>query len=244
MSETNDIARLRGVGVKLGRSEVLRGLELGLAPGELCVLLGRNGAGKTTLMRVLAGTLRAESGSVRVCGADPSRSAAARAAIGFVPSLPDLPPWMSLTTAARFARRCYPTWDDRRLWRAADALAVPRRGRISKLSRGQAAGVQLALALAARPRLLLLDEPFAGLDAVARDGLLSAFLTEVDLEDTATLVSTHDLDIAARIADRALLMDGGALREQAVGDAQLEHSAAALRALLTQTTPGPDGAAA
>jgi ABC-2 type transport system ATP-binding protein len=228
----NPIGALDGVDLMLGSTAVLRGAELALAPGQLTLLLGRNGAGKSTVLRLLSGQLRPDRGTVRVLGRDPAREAAVRARIGFVPSQPDLPPWMSLEDAARFEGRLRPRWSAARLDRLASALSVPRDRPVSKLSKGQAAGAQLALAFAAEPDLFLLDEPFSGLDVVARDALLAAFLGELELEGRCGVLTTHDLDLAARVADRVVLLWDGRIHTAEELDGT-EPDVAALRGLVS-----------
>ena len=104
--------------------------------------------------------------------------------------------------------------DGQRLARVAERLEVPRRRPIAKLSKGQAASALLALAFAAEPELLLLDEPFSGLDAVARDELLGIFLHELELDGRAVLLTTHDLDLGSRIADRVVLLSEGRFEDR------------------------------
>ncbi len=230
----NTIASLTDVDLWLGGKPVLRGANLELRAGELTVLLGRNGAGKSSALRLLSGQWRPRRGAVRVAGENPCRSHALRARIGYVPSAPDLPPWMRVADAARFEARLRPAWSEERFERLVDALRVPRERAVSKLSKGQAAAAQLALCLAAEPTLFLLDEPFAGLDVLARDEFLGAFLGELELEGRAALVTTHDLDLAARIADRIVLLEDGTFGEPAHVQGN-EPSAAALRRVLSGT---------
>ena len=116
--------------------------------------------------------------------------------------------------AARFEERVRGHWSWERLERIASALATPLDRPVAKLSKGQAATAMLALAFAAEPDLLLLDEPFSGLDAIARDELLSIFLTELDLDDRAVLLTTHDLDLGARIADRVVFLSNGQFEDR------------------------------
>jgi ABC-2 type transport system ATP-binding protein len=224
-------AELAGVHVRLGGNDVLRGADLELRTGELTLLLGRNGAGKSTLMRLLTGQLLPRTGAVRVLGRDPGRDAEVRGRIAFVPSAPDLPRWMSLADAARFEERLRPRWSRERLARVADGFGVPTGRPIAKLSKGQAASALLALAFAAEPELLLLDEPFSGLDAIARDELLSIFLRELDLADQAVLLTTHDLDLGARIADRVVFLTGGRFEDRPELSGT-EPNPAALKALV------------
>lgn len=202
------VLETRSLTKRFGAREVLADVSLALPAGTITVLLGENGAGKSTLLKLALGVLRPCAGRIEVCGRDP-RKAATRRSIGFVPDRPDCYAWMTPRELFRFLAPQYPTWSPRRLSEAVERLGVPMETRFADLSRGEGAKSMLAAALAQAPALLLLDEPFAGLDPLARDELLRAFLECCAPDETTALIATHDLDVAARVADRvALLADG------------------------------------
>ncbi|MEO0651602.1 MAG: ABC transporter ATP-binding protein, partial [Planctomycetota bacterium] len=192
------VVKVEGVDVRLGRTQVLKSANLELRTGELTLLLGRNGAGKSTLMRLLTGQLLPQRGSVRVLESDPGREAAIRGRIAFVPSSPDLPKWMSLHDAAKFEERVRGRWSWERLERIAGALDTPLDRPVSKLSKGQAATAMLALAFAAEPDLLLLDEPFSGLDPVSQD-VFGEVVADEKARGAAILLCTHELTHAQQV---------------------------------------------
>ncbi len=198
----------------LGGKTVLDALTFTVAPGEVTVLLGSDGAGKTTLLRLALGLLRPETGEMDVCGFDPVfEGDALRQVVGFVPQEPDAYPWMTPRDLFRFLRPQYPAWSEAHALEVAGALQVPLTTPFSRLSRTDGMKAMLAAALAPAPRLLLLDEPFAGVDAAARDELLRDVMREVRDGRRTVLCATHDLDVAARVADRVAILARGAIAQ-------------------------------
>jgi len=207
----DDVLSVRDLWLLFGRrKQVLRGLDLRLEPGKVTVLLGGNGAGKSSLLRVLLGVLRPRRGSVRVFGEDPlRRHRAVVARIGYVPDSPDVYPWMTLRDLGRFLRPHYPKWNDALFAELAGRLAVPAATRFAAMSRGEGMKAMLVAALAGEPELLLLDEPFAGLDPLVREDVLLGVVDALRDGERTVLCATHELEIASRIADRvAVLHDG------------------------------------
>ena len=159
----------RGLAARYGRRRVLDGVDLELEAGTVTALVGCNGAGKTTLLSVLAGVLPRDGGEVRVLGLDPRRRGTElRAAVGWMPDRLAFPRWMRVEDSLRLAEPFYPTWSRSEERRLLELLGLDRRARLSALSKGERNKHALLLALAHEPRLLLLDEPFAGLDPAAR----------------------------------------------------------------------------
>lgn len=206
----SDVVDVVGLEVRFGRKRVLDGLDLQLAKGKVTVMLGCNGAGKSTLLRVLLGVLRPRRGSVRVFGKDPllaHKEVLQR--IGYVPDVPDVPPTFTPRELYAFAEPHYPTWNRHVCSELATRLDVPLRTKFKALSRGQGMKAMLVAALASEPELLLLDEPFAGLDPLVREEVLQAVVTALRDGERTVLCATHELDIASRIADRIAIMNHG-----------------------------------
>jgi iron complex transport system ATP-binding protein len=202
------------------RREVLRGLTLSLAPGELVALLGTNGSGKTTLLRALAGTLTPDAGVIRFAGRplrEWRRNELARR-VAVLPQQLELPLGFRVSELvamgrAPHARRLFASTadDDRAIARAlfdADATDLSDRP-AEELSGGERQRLLVAMALAQEPDLLLLDEPTLHLDLAHQVSLLGAIRRLRDLRGLTVIAVLHDLNLAAAFAPRLAVLDGG-----------------------------------
>ncbi len=215
MNEIDDVVRVEHLAKRFGRTHVLADVSFALPRRGVTVLLGENGQGKSTLLRLLLGLLKADGGSLRVLGLDPLRQGRElRRLVGYVPDQPDSPSWMTPRELFAFLEPQYPAWDRARVARLSEAWEIPLTRTFKQLSRGQAARALLVAALGQSPRLLLLDECFAGLDPLARRDLLAGFLAELAEHEIPTLAVTHDLDVAARIAERVVILADGRVKLQ------------------------------
>ena len=198
---------------RFGRTEAVTGLTWNLAAGSMCALLGSNGAGKTTTLKLLLNLLRPTSGRALVLGSD-SRALSPRdfEQIGYVSENQDLPLWMTVRQYLDYCRPFYPRWDRALERTLLDQFSLPQERRLRDLSRGMAMKASLLAALAYRPRLLILDEPFSGLDALVRDDLIGGLLEVSTQEEWTILVSSHDIDEVERLCDHVAYIAGGALR--------------------------------
>jgi ABC-2 type transport system ATP-binding protein len=198
--------------VGYGRVVVLGGIDLEVAPGEVYALLGRNGSGKSTLVRTLLGQQPALVGHVRLLGLDPWRHRAAlMARVGVVPEDSLAPPEMTVAGLLAFRSHLDPSW--RRDLAAArlGRFGVPLEAAFGRLSRGQKKQVELALALAGRPELLVLDDPTLGLDAVARRSFIWEVVEELAGSGVTVFLTTHDLAAVEGLADRVGILHCGDL---------------------------------
>jgi ABC-2 type transport system ATP-binding protein len=197
---------------RYGRTDAVRDLTLTVEPGTIFALLGPNGAGKTTTIRTLMNILRPASGQARVFGVDSRRlSAAAFTTIGYVSENQKLPASMTVHDLMAYCRPFYPSWDDALCDRLIADFDVPRDTKIGRLSRGMRVKAALISSLAYRPRLLVLDEPFSGLDPVVRDDLVHGVLELAGQEQWTVFLSSHDLDEVERLVDTVGFLDGGRL---------------------------------
>jgi ABC-2 type transport system ATP-binding protein len=178
-------------------------------PGTVVGVVGPNGAGKTTLLRLLPGLDRPDGGLVAVLGFTPHRDVAeVRTRVGWMTD--DQPLFnMRIGDLLRFLSGYFPTWDPDLVERLMARFAVEPGRRVRDLSRGEGTRVRLVLAMAFRPRLLVLDEPGAGLDLAGRRALLASVLEVVRDPERSVIVSSHQVADVERIADRLLVLDRG-----------------------------------
>ena len=196
-----------------GMKDAVHSLDLTIPSGVVCALLGPNGAGKTTTIKMLMNLLQPTQGAAKVLGVDSRRLGTEEMArIGYVSENQELPEWMSVRRFLDYCRGFYPTWDNVLEHQLLAGLALPEDRKIKQLSRGMRMKVALLAALAYRPELLVLDEPFSGLDPAMRDDLVRGVFAAVNEGKWSVLISSHDIDEVERIADWIAVMDGGRLR--------------------------------
>ena len=189
------------------------GLDLRIAPGTVYGLVGRNGAGKSTALRLLMGLLRPDQGSANILGhnlwqADRSH----RSRIGYVAQRQPLPGRMSLEDLGRYVGRFYEDWDHQKWHSLVRGWGMDFKVAIGRMSGGEQRKAALLLAIHAMPQVLILDEPAAGLDSVARRELLDLLIEMIQLRpETTLLISTHHIGDLARIAQEVGMMDRGRL---------------------------------
>jgi ABC-2 type transport system ATP-binding protein len=180
-----------------------------VAPGGVIGVVGPNGAGKTTLLESVAGLRRTHGGELRVFGLDPwSDPVRVRSSLGF---MSDTMPLFAMRISAllRTLSGYYPTWDAVLVEELLERFKIDPRRRVGQLSRGQGTRLRLVTAMAFRPRLLLLDEPAAGLDLGGRRALLDSVLEVVRDPQRSVVISSHMLGDVERIADRLLVINEG-----------------------------------
>jgi len=199
-----------------GATRALDTVSFEVPEGSIFALLGRNGAGKTTALHCLLGFLEPTRGTARILGHDARRlSPAARTRIGFVAEGSRLVPWMRVRELVAFQRASFPGFDADLCGRHLQRLGLPPKRRVYQLSRGMRAQLALALALAQRPEVLVLDDPAMGLDAVVRREFLEVMIDLIAEEGRTLLYSSHILTDVERVADRIAILDRGVLRVNA-----------------------------
>jgi ABC-2 type transport system ATP-binding protein len=199
--------RLDGLGKRYGSKWALRDCTLEVPAGTVTALVGPNGAGKTTLLQLAVGLTRPSAGSVSVLGLSPDREARdLLPRVGFVAQEHPLHRGFTIAETLRLGRELNPTWDDAFARERLDRLGLARRQRIGKLSGGQQAQVALTLALAKRPELLLLDEPVASLDPLARREFLTMLMEAVSEGGITVVLSSHILADLERVCDHLVIL--------------------------------------
>jgi ABC-2 type transport system ATP-binding protein len=174
--------------------------------------VGANGAGKSSLFRVLLGFQSPTDGSAHILGCNSGQlTQEMRGRIGFVNEEHTLPAWLKVSEVMQMQRRQYPRWNQARYDVAGNFNVLPEQ-QVSQLSRGERAGVNLALALAQSPDLLILDEPTLGLDVVAKRAFLEALMFTA-LDDGSTIIyCSHQMEEIERVADNLIILERGRLR--------------------------------
>jgi ABC-2 type transport system ATP-binding protein len=204
------------LGRRYGSQWALQGCTLEIPRGTVTALVGPNGAGKTTLLRLAVGLTRPSAGSVRVFGLDPRDEAAeALPRVGFLAQEHPLYGGFTVEEMLRVGRKLNPSWDDEAARDRIAELDLPLGKKVRSLSGGQRAQVALTLALAKRPDLLLLDEPVASLDPLARREFMQTVVEAVAERELTVVLSSHILADLERVCDRLVILAAG--RTQVVG---------------------------
>jgi ABC-2 type transport system ATP-binding protein len=206
-----DAVSLVGAGRRYGDFWALRDVTLSLPAGSITAVVGPNGAGKTTLLNLLVGLLPASEGHLCVVEEEPNSGPEFLARVGFVAQ--DCPLYGEFTVEdmLRFGASMNPTWDDDLARQRLLAADVPLNRRAGRLSGGQRAQAALALAVAKRPQVLLLDEPLAALDPLARRTFLRDLIDSATASGMTVLLSSHLIGELARVCDHLAVIRGGHL---------------------------------
>jgi ABC-2 type transport system ATP-binding protein len=201
-----------------GRHEALRGLSFAVPQGSAYALIGANGAGKTTTIKVLMNILEPSRGSVTVLGVDSRRiSPRELNRIGYVSENQDMPDRLTVAEYLDYLRPFYPRWDCNLEAGIRRQLRLPPERRIGDLSHGMRMKMALACALPFRPELLILDEPFSGLDPLVREEFMEELLRQAG--EMTVLISSHELGEIDGVATHVAFLDEGKLLfEESMGD--------------------------
>ena len=203
----------RSLTKRYGRKTAVAALDLTVPEGSICAFLGPNGAGKTTTIQLLMNLQRADAGEALVLGVPATRLGPREfAQIGYVSENQELPEWMNVDEFLAFCRPLYPTWDAAFEARLLKQFNLPLDRKLRHLSRGMKMKAALLASLAYRPRLVVLDEPFSGLDPLVRDEFIRGLLELAGEGGWTLFISSHDIDEVERLADRVAILDDGKLR--------------------------------
>ncbi len=202
------VLEIQGLVKRYGNVEALSGLNLTVRRGEVYGFLGRNGAGKSTTIRSIMGITKPTAGSITLFGQS-AAGVAPRQRIGYVAQEQNFYGWMTPTSLGRFVSGFYPSWDDTTYQTLVRDMELPRDRKVRTFSGGMKVKLALALALAHHPELLVLDEPTAGLDPVARHEFLEMVRDQAERSGRTTFFSTHLIDEIELAAHRVGIVDGG-----------------------------------
>lgn len=205
--ETHQLTR------RFGKTMAVRNLSLQVPEGSVFAFLGPNGAGKTTVIKMLMNMIRPTSGKARVMGADSLRLGPAQLArIGYVSENQEMLEWMTVQQLIDYCRPMYPTWDPDLCRQLIRQFELPLNRKLKTFSRGMKVKASLLSSLSYRPELVILDEPFTGLDALVRDEFIRGLLELSGRSQWTILVASHDIDEVERLADWVGVIDKGEKR--------------------------------
>jgi len=208
----NTVMEASGLGKRYGRRWALAGCTLAVPAGRVTGLVGPNGAGKTTLLQLAAGLLTPDSGTIRVLGERPGGTPSQLGRVGFVAQDAPVYPGLSVAGHLRMGGWLNPTWDSELAERRISQLGLDLRQRAGSLSGGQRAQLALTLAAAKRPELLLLDEPVASLDPLARREFLRGLMETVAEHQASVVLSSHLITDIERVCDYLIVLTGSRVR--------------------------------
>ena len=222
---------------QIGDSFALRNVDLAVAPGEIVGFVGANGAGKTTTIRAALGLMKLDAGELRLFdepfgpNAPDSTQRRVCSHIGVVFDTCPYPAEFTIAQMERCVAPAFPTWDKAQFWHLAEQFSLSRKAKVKELSRGMGMKLQLAVALSHKADLLVLDEATAGLDPIARDGVLATLREFAEQEGHGVLLSSHITSDLDRVADRVVGIDGGRIifnmpREEITDMAGIAHCTA------------------
>ena len=190
-------------------------LSIQVEEGRVFGLIGRNGAGKTTTIKMLLGLLPPTSGSATVLGMPSGKEGLRiRRDVGYVPEQHHMYRWMTVDELMWFVKPFYPTWDDAECSALLERFDLPRKAKIKELSRGMVAKVALTMALAHRPKILVLDEATGGLDVIVRREFLASIVHMLEDRGGTVFISSHLLADVERVVDQVAIVDAGKLVTQ------------------------------
>lgn len=205
-----------GLGKRYGRTWALHECTVAIPSGRVVALVGPNGAGKSTLLQLAVGLSTPSTGQIAVLGSTAPGSDDALGRIGFVAQDTPLYPNLTVADTLRLVGSLSTTWDEANARRRLNDLDIPMRQKVGKLSGGQHAQVALAVTLARHPELLILDEPVASLDPLARHDFMGALMAAVAEDGISVLLSSHVVAELERVCDYLVVLAKGNV--QVAGD--------------------------
>jgi ABC-2 type transport system ATP-binding protein len=201
---------IAGLTKSYDRKPVLQGVDLRVPRGAVVGLMGMNGSGKSTLIKCLLGLVRPDGGSARLLGDDSRNlSPEVKGRLGYVPQVVHQLDWMKVRHLIQYTSTFYPNWDDRWVSELVERWRVPLDQRVQALSTGQLQTLAIVLALGHRPDLMVLDEPVASLDPVARRDFLRSILELARDGNRTVLFSTHISSDLERVATHVAILHAG-----------------------------------
>ena len=243
-TQSDYVIETRALSKRYGRKLALDHLDLAIPRGRIHAIVGANGAGKSTLFRILMGFMPPTTGEARILGRDSqSLTPQDRSRIGFVNEEHTLANWMRVSQVTAMQRHQYARWNQQAFDSVIGHYHVLPEQKVGQLSRGERAGFNLALALAQRPELLVLDEPTLGLDVIAKRAFLESLLYSNAADDCTVIYCSHQMEEIERVADNLIILERGQLKHMSAPEdftARVSHWVADLpfKGPALHTVPG------
>jgi ABC-2 type transport system ATP-binding protein len=194
-----------------GRKRVLQDVSFTAEKGSITCLIGMNGSGKSTILKAIMGLVPIHGGQILINGQPVNKQTYEK--IAFVPDTLTMPSYMKISEAMLFMKDFYACWNEQRAGELLTFFQLNPNDRISALSKGTAAKVNMLLGLAMDVDYLLMDEPFSGIDLFTRELIASVFTSQL-IEDRGVLLTTHEIQEFEHLIDKAVLLDEGVVRKQ------------------------------
>lgn len=196
---------------KFGRKQVLKGVSFTANKGEITCLIGINGVGKTTIMKAIMGLTPINSGQIFIDGNKITKDSYEK--ITFIPDTITMLPQMRIRDAFTFMADFYQSWNEKRAKELLEFFKLSEADRISELSKGNTAKVNMLLGLALDVNYLLMDEPFSGIDIFSREQIANVFTSHL-IEDRGVIITTHEINDIEHLIDKAILLDNGVVLKE------------------------------
>lgn len=202
----NKVIEVKDITKKFGRKQVLRGVTFTAAKGEITCLIGINGVGKTTILNAIMALTPINSGQILIDGAKINKKSYEK--ITFIPDAITMLPQMTIGQSMQFMQDFYESWNQERATELLGFFKLKPEEKISSLSKGNTAKVNLLLGLALDVDYLLMDEPFSGIDIFSREQIAEVFTSHL-VEDRGVIITTHEINDIEHLIDQVILMDDG-----------------------------------
>lgn len=208
-----NLIQIENLHKRFGKTDAVNDLSLEVPEGRILAFLGPNGAGKTTTIKTILNLYQPDKGRAVILGQDSRKLGPEQfRSIGYVSENQDLPEWMTVGKFIDYCKPMYPTWDDDFCARLLKQFDLPLDRKLKALSRGMKMKAALLSSLVYRPKLVVLDEPFTGLDPLVRDEFIRGMLELTEQEGWTVFISSHDIDEVERLCDSIAVIDGGRLK--------------------------------
>jgi len=235
MTEKENILEVRNVVKDYFRLRAVDRLSFNLEKGKILGLLGPNGSGKSTTLKLIAGLLKLTSGEIRVLGHRSGKTV--KTDIAYLPEIDYLYPWMTVKQIIEFVAPFYKDWDMKKSEELIGYLKLDRSLMIKKLSKGMRAKLKILMVLSRNAPLILMDEPFSGIDYPTRSKLIEAIVNQFREDKQSIILSTHEVPETEGIFDEVIFLEGGSIKLSGSADGIREKYDMSISELLKEVYP-------